>query len=521
METGGAAAVKQDRKNERGIRCGAQGVLVVILSGLLISTAGCSAARFRQLVSGCTSDSCVEEPQPSYDAHLETETEQHVAASGDHGNGLDSEPELSLMMAPDPFLVAEALENDQSEQIASTSSADEKNSLIAAAPSRAEVQSPDESRLLMQQVEHLQHLAELDYLLQQSAAKPVTAQGHRQFEAVQPSDAAEVTSSTDGSEQFDSMLATSQHNTAVQSGLPGSAADLAGESSITQTRWIEGANSIDTGPVKLMGASQTDDTELPDLTTLEDLLSQPAEPVMTQHQIETEPQSPVPPVPTTPIPPIPSMKPVSLKTTRIEGAGETGPLPVAANSQKNGSGWEPEQPPIEEVLQGDSTEERFADNVTTETATRSRASEESWSMERDSIPATSVSETRVLPRRRATLSASTVRSLPAPATLQHLPVEKQPPAAEVDLVRTIMSQPPRTSEPAAAWEMCVPEEMAPVPPQAHSAVDPGAVSESISDRTWALIAVCGLILMGLYLPARRNELNVATGSPSAGSDAAV
>ncbi|MGB0742464.1 MAG: hypothetical protein ACPGXX_20515 [Planctomycetaceae bacterium] len=116
--------MKQDRKNKRGIQCDARGMLVVILSGLLISTAGCSAARFRQLFSGCISGPCVEEPQPSYDTRLETETEQPVATSGDHGNDLDSEPELSLMMAPDPFLVAEALQNDQSEQIAPPSSAE-------------------------------------------------------------------------------------------------------------------------------------------------------------------------------------------------------------------------------------------------------------------------------------------------------------------------------------------------------------------------------------------------------------
>lgn len=513
--------MKQDRKNKRGIQCDARGMLVVILSGLLISTAGCSAARFRQLFSGCVSGPCVEEPQPSYDAGLETETEQPVATSGDHGNDLDSEPELSLMMAPDPFLVAEALQNDQSEQIAPPSSADEQNSLIAATPSRAAVLFPDESRLRVQQVDHLQHLAELDHLLQQSAAKPATAEGYRHFGAVQQSDAAEVTSSTDGLELFDSMLATSQHNTAIRSGLPGSPADLTVASSVTHTRWIEGANSTDTSPVRLMGARRADDTELPDLTTLEDLLSQPAEPAITQHQIETEPQSPVPPVPTTPIPPIPSMKSASLKTTENEDAGETGHLPAAAVSQRHESALQPEQPPIEEVSQGDSTEERFADTVTTETVTRPRASEESWSMERDSIPAASVSETHVLPRRLATLSASMVRSLPAPAALQDLPVKKQQPAAEVDLVRTIMAQPPRTSELAAGRETPVPEEMAPVPPQAHSTVDPGAVSESISNRTWALIAVCGLILMGLYLPVRRNELNVAAGGPSSGSDATV
>lgn len=406
-------------------------------------------------------------------------------------------------LSADPFLISDA-------DNAVRSAAAESSAAAVTEQFTAEI-TPGALNAAHHENEHQQHLAQLDAMLLASQAGRVSSGRSRSTEQTASADGKAFNAVADRShsDAFDSMLGLFENQKTASSRADGDTRGRSGaDNAVAWSGWeqVDRAGGMKT--IQQTAAAAQTDEEIPDLTTLEDLLG--GSDTVPDLQVDTS----VALAPSTPVPPVPSATPGNSIPQMADLPESPAPKMPPAIPQV------PEHIVAQDALSAESDSIAIPAELPLTESTSWADEEVLVSTPPASLPGMSewlssvATENSVAEKpaassgRRASLSANRVRVLPgSDPVVQPAAPQYRPQATEVDMIRSVVYSPGRSAQAADTGQL-LPDSMPVsmnVSPR-HLETDPGAFSEAISRKTWGLIAVSGVILMLLYLPGSADRL---------------
>ncbi len=496
------------------------GRIALAAAGLMmLISAGCSTGSVRNLFSGAFRPATGQQQPGSKPEGVaffrslkrsqpnvsETGLEPGLQSAFEQGTSENS-PQASFPSG-DPFLVGDAMPAS-----ATTSDSAEAASVDHSPTAITPVQARSAGQV---KSEHQKHLARLEALLMEPQSLQTTAEHNRQVQQrSRTALAASLTADTRSySEEFDSMLALFANEETASEPTTNDIRRTAGISNTAagEVSWTGWEQTEVSGHVMIRQTAATDnsDEEIPDLTTLEDLLG----------SSETA-QDPYPGVsagmvPATPVPPIPSALTFTpspqetanpaekeLMAPELAPAVPPPPMGVAAGQESAAEVDLFAATELPDVPQSAGSPVQEAAIVAGAAPSAMHYEINDWSSEFTEAEQLAA-EPAAPSRRRVSLSLNRVRVLQdgPPESEPAGPPRYRPKSAEVEIIRSVVYSSDASAPQVVTGQMLpdpLPASMVTATLQAGA--DPGAFSEAISRNTWGLIAVSGLILMLLYLP---------------------